>query len=216
MHLLHYFELNMILDSEKFQKLLNRAYDKSYGELYSSSDNDKNVDYAMASKGVKISYHDNTHKKKVKLTINFDMLDDDKPLQKLEKHVDNYFSSEYSLDDFKLTRMGLISDIDVRERWKVAAYLKVLQRVGRVKGFSPSSDSQLDNDISFCLDGNSNGIKFLIYNLEKTAKNQLMDFIMKLLKWLKSGSMKNLLPQRIIINDSAEPSNSGDSLRRVS
>ena len=56
--------------------------------------------------------------------------------------------------------------VDVRSNEKVSAYLKVLRRIGKVKGFSPSRDSSLDDDVSLCLDGNSNGIKFMLYDLE--------------------------------------------------
>jgi hypothetical protein len=98
-----------------------------------------------------------------------------KALHKLETRIDEYFNSKYALNDFKLNRMGLIADIDVRERGKVAAYLKVLQRIGRVKGFSPSSYKWLDDDTSFCLEGNSNKVTFMIYDLEKMVKNQLME-----------------------------------------
>ena len=183
MHILHYFELTLTLDSEKFSKLFNRAYEKS--TLYADSDNDdKYVDYTLASKGITVTYHDKSHKKKVKFTINpdwllgSDELDHDsiaKSLRKLETCIGDYFNSKYRLDDFKLTRMGLISDIDVREREKVTAYLKVLQRIGKVKGFSPSSNSWIDDDICFCLEGNSNGIEFMIYDLEKLAKDQLKE-----------------------------------------
>ena len=62
--------------------------------------------------------------------------------------------------------MFLTTDIDVRSSEKVYDYLKVLRRIGKIKGFSPSKDSWLDDDNGFCLDGNSNGIKFLLYDLE--------------------------------------------------
>jgi hypothetical protein len=168
-HPQHYFELTLTLDPEKFNKLLNRA-------------NDELVDNALASKGITITYHDNSYKKKVKFTVNSNwILGGDEPdhknisklLRKLETHIGDYFNSKYTLNDFKLTRMGIIADIDVRKRERVGAYLKVIQRIGKVKGFSPSSDSRLDDDISFCLEGNSNGIDFMIYDLEKLVKDQL-------------------------------------------
>ena len=184
MHLQQYYEFSLTLDTEKFSKLLDRAYDKSKGEYQSYSDNDKYFDYALASKGVTITYHDKSYKKKVKLTVDphwtlggdgADRNDIEKSLRKLEAYINDYFGSQYELDDFILTKMGIISDINVHKRENVAAYLKVLQRVGKVKGFSPLSDNWLDDDTSFCLEGNSNGIKFMIYDLEKLAKDQLME-----------------------------------------
>ena len=211
MHLQHYFELSLTLDSEKFNILLNRAFGKSNGELY--SDGDKYVDHALAHKGITISYHDNSHKKKVKLTVHLDGSSDEtdsnriaKMLHKLENRIGDYFNSEYTIDDFRLNRMGIIADIDVHEKKKVTAYMRVLQRLGKVKKFSPSSNSQLNSDFSFCLEGNSNGIDFLIYDLEKVAKSQLTEAESK--RWkLKSVTEysrfsnatvneKRLLPQR--------------------
>lgn len=55
----------------------------------------------------------------------------------------------------------------------VEAYLKVLRRTGKVKGFSPVSYECFENVDSFCLEGNSNGIDFMIYDLEGLCKRQL-------------------------------------------
>ena len=44
--------------------------------------------------------------------------------------------------------------------------MKVLRRVGKVKGFSPSKDDWSGDDTGLCYDGNSNGIKFLLYDSE--------------------------------------------------
>jgi len=105
------------------------------------------------------------------------MLDSDKPdpekfVRKLEKRVNGYFNNKCQLDDFELTGMALTTDIDVRSRENVSDYMKVIQRVGKVKGFSPSQDNWLDDDISFCLDGNSNGVKFQLYDLEAVLGEQ--------------------------------------------
>ena len=184
MHSQYYFELTLTLDTEKFRKLLNRAKYKSKEEYESYSDNDNFVDDTLASKGITVAYHDNSHKKKVKLTVNSNwILGDDAPdhdsiaksLRKLNARISEYFKSKYSLNDFKLTQMGVILDIDVREQDKVPAYLKIFKKVGKVKGFSPSNDSRFDNDNCFCLEGNSNGITFLIYDLEKVVKDELIE-----------------------------------------
>ena len=55
----------------------------------------------------------------------------------------------------------------------VLAYLKVLQRIGKVKGYSPSDYDCFDSRNSFCLDGNSNDIEFLLYDLEGVIADQI-------------------------------------------
>lgn len=71
--------------------------------------------------------------------------------------------------------MVLTAEINVHDREKVSAYIKVLQRIGKVKGFSPPRDNWLNDNISFCLDGNSNGIAFLAYDLDGLFKEQLKE-----------------------------------------
>lgn len=175
MYINHVFEFTMVVESDKFHKLLNRACDK-----IEDLDNNKYVDQTLASKGILITYHDKQYKKKVHLTVYPNaILDGDAPdkdnisklIRKLENRIDEYFNSKYRLNDFNLNRITLTTDINVRDRDKVSAYIKVLQRVGKVKGFSPSRDSC--DDISFCLEGNSNGVEFAVYNLEKLLRERL-------------------------------------------
>ena len=169
MYLKSTLELTLSLDSEKFYELLDRVHSKS-----EYSDGNKLVDETLASKGIIVTYHDKQYKKKVQLTANLNLLLDgdepdqgnaDKLIRKLEKRVNNYFGSMYALDDFNLSKMYLATDIDVGGRDKAGAYIKVLQRIGRVKGFSPPRDNRLSDKISFCLDGNSNGVEFMIYDM---------------------------------------------------
>ncbi len=108
-----------------------------------------------------------------RLLLGADKIDSDKIIRKLDKYISRYFDSEYRLDDFTLSGMALATDIGVSNRENVASYLKVLHRVGRVKGFSPIYFDCFDDNTSFCLDGNSNGIQFLIYDLESLLRSQL-------------------------------------------
>jgi len=170
------FHLSLILESEKFNKLFERAY-------YSLDhvDENKYADYSLASKGITILYQDSQYKKEIKLIVNpCRLLDTDKPnpdklIHKLEKRVNNYFNSKYQLDDFELSGMELTTDIDVGSSEKAFDYLKVLRRIGKVKGFTLSSDNWLGDDISLCFDGNSNGIKFMLYDLETILREQTSD-----------------------------------------
>lgn len=133
----------------------------------------------MASKGIVIKYRDSQYKKKIRLiadykvVLNSSEIDSDKFIRKLDKRIGEYFDHKYQLEDFAVARMVLTTDIDVREQKNVSAYLKVLQRIGRVKGFSPASYDCFDTGDSFCLEGNSNGIQFLIYDLENLLESQL-------------------------------------------
>ena len=169
-------ELSMVLNTDHFQRVLAKASKSSVLK----EDGDEYADLSMAAKGITVLYRDSRYKKKVRLIVNTyllldDVSDTDKLLRKLDKRITEYFSFKYHLDDFSLSGMNLITDIDVGARKNVSAYLKVLQRVGKVKGFSPTSYDGLSDSASFCLSGNSSGIDFLLYDLEDAVKGQLTD-----------------------------------------
>lgn len=161
-------ELSMVLDNEKFHKLLTRVCNRA-----ECLNDNKYIDQSLSSKGMIVTYHDKQYKKKVQITINPSVMiadgefDSGKLIHKLERRIQEYFGLKYNLSDFDLKRMILMADIDVGSREKVSSYIKVLQRIGKVKGFSPQSYECLDDDSGFYLDGNSNGIQFLIYDLER-------------------------------------------------
>ena len=166
------FELSMVLDSDSFYEVLNRTASlEETGEGY--------IDQLPAAKGLMVLYRDSTYKKKIRLLVNSGMIlspdaqDPDGFLKKLDKRIGKYFGGKYQTDDFELSGMVLTEDLDVCSRKNVAAYLKVLQRTGRVKGFSPTEYDCFKDGASFCLDGNSNGIEFRIYDLERMAAGHL-------------------------------------------
>lgn len=166
------FELSMVLDRDRFDKVLNRTgYLEETDEWY--------IDSSFAVKGILVKYRDSQYKKKVRLIIHpgliFDSAeqDPDRFVRKLDKRIGRYFGDKYRLDDFDLSGMALTVDMDVGSRENAAAYLKVIQRIGRVKGFSPSEYDCFEEGTSFCLDGNSNGIVFWIYDLERMAVGHL-------------------------------------------
>jgi hypothetical protein len=169
MKIMQTFELTMTLDTERFNKLKRRLNSNSGGRNNS----------LLVTEGISVSYHDKQYKKKVVLNVTPKwMLGDGEPgHSNLDRKLDEYISanigSKYQLDDFRVTGMFLIADIDVHDRERVADYMKVLQRVGKVKGFSPLSDNLIGDDISFNLAGNSNGIEFWAYDLEQLLKKEL-------------------------------------------
>ena len=171
------FELSMILDTVKFQEIFDMAYDRTG---YLKVDEDEFVDTSLSSKGITVTYRDSRYKKKVRILANASLVMDDpsltdKLLRKLDKRIRTYFNFKISVNNFTLSGMNLIADIDVGSRANTSDYLKVLQRVGKVKGFSPASYDCLNDKASFCLSGNSNAIDFQLYDLEQATADQLRD-----------------------------------------
>lgn len=170
------FELSMMLNAEHFQRVLARA--SKSGVLKEAGD--EYTDLSMAAKGITVLYRDSRYKKRVRLIVNTyllldDISDTDKLLRKLDKRITEYFDHKFRLDDFALCGANLVVDINAGSRTSVSNYLKVIRRVGKVKGFSPVSYDGLSDSASFCLSGNSSGIDFLLYDLEDTVKGQLTD-----------------------------------------
>ena len=172
MYINQIYELSMILDNEKFHKVLRRA-NKRIGCL--EEKDGEYVDRSMAVKGVTVAYRDSQYKKKVKVVINsgrvidYDKTEPDKFLRKIDKGIGEYFDYKYNVEGFSLSGVTFVTDIDVDSRESVSAYLKVLRRVGRVKGFKPVVYDRFEDIDNFCLEGNSNGIGFLLYNMEDYA-----------------------------------------------
>lgn len=169
------YELSMVLDTEHFQRVFDRTYHKTG---YLEDLEDEYLDTSLASKGITVIYRDSRYKKKVRLLVNAALVVDDssntgKLLRKLDKRITEYFDHSYKLNDFTLSGANFVLDINVGSRANVMDYLKVLQRIGKVKGFSPVTYDCLDDGTSFCLSGNSNNTNFLLYDLEQTILSQL-------------------------------------------
>lgn len=172
------FELSMSMYNDQFQEILARMFDRA--DTWHETENGY-VDCSLSDDGITVFYRDSKYKKKVRLSINTNLLlddvsDTDKLLRKLDKRISKYFDSRLCVDDFTLSGMSVVADIDVETRDNASAYLKVLQRVGKVKGFSPASYDGLNEKTSFCLSGNSNAIDFLFYDLEQSVMNWLQDY----------------------------------------
>ena len=172
------FELSMVLDSTKFHKVFNEACDRS--DCMERKE-DEFVDHILASKGIMIIFRDSQYKKKIRVLANSRVAtesgktDPEKFIRKLDKRIREYFGFKYKIDDFNLSGMTFTAEINVGDNEMVTAYLKVLQRIGRVKGFSPVGYDCFDDNNSFCLEGNSNGIEFLLYDLGNVLMSQLKE-----------------------------------------
>ena len=130
------FELSMILDTDPFQRIFTTK--ASY--LKEVELDGEYIDPSLAEKGITVVYRASKYKKKVRVLVNAGMVvddpsDTDKLLHKLGKRISEYFDHKYKLDDFTLSGVTLTLDIAIGSREKVSDYLKVLQRIGKVKGF---------------------------------------------------------------------------------
>ena len=176
MHINHIFELSMVLDGEKFHKVFDKVRDhtESLEKI-----GDEYIDHALDSKGITVIYRNSQYRKKIKVLVNsgasskWSIADPEKFIRKLDKRIREYFGFKYKLNDFNLSGMTVVADINVGNSKMVTEYLKVLKRIGRVKGFSAVGYDCFDNNMSFCMEGNSNGIDFLLYDLKSTLVNQL-------------------------------------------
>ncbi len=161
------FELSITVDTEAFQKILSMTYDKST-QLREVEEG--YIDQSLAHKGITIIFRDSQYKKKVRILVNTCLLvgdpdNADKLTRKLNKKIIEYFNQRFQMEDFTLSGMNLVADIDVGNRKNVSDYLRVIQKVGKVKGFSPIDYEFLDGVDNFCLGGNSNSTDFLLYDL---------------------------------------------------
>lgn len=186
----HTFELSLVLNTNDFCKCIDKAYKNAEGKHRLYPKDGALWDDALKDKGVKIGYHDNTFKKKIKFIVNpTRMLGGDdvkklwksnndnisKLLSKLKEYIESYFDFKYKLNDFKLTRMDFTVNINVVDRKNVSAYIKVLRNIGKVKGFKPKydkKDDRIDQDLSFDLEGNSNGVEFTAYDKEAVSERK--------------------------------------------
>ncbi|RKJ53251.1 hypothetical protein D7Y09_13055 [bacterium 1XD42-1] len=168
------FELSLILDTDPFHKIFTTK--ASY--LKEVELDGEYIDPSLAEKGITVVYRASKYKKRIRVLANAGMIvndysNTDKLIRKLDKRISEYFNHRYTLDDFTMSGVTLTVDIDVDSREKVSDYLKVLQRIGKVKGFSPVDYDCFDSKASFCLSGNSNDIDFLLYDLEAATVGQL-------------------------------------------
>ncbi len=179
MYINHIFELSIVLDGKSFQKITDRVGPLADGWEY---DDDEYTDRgALKSCGITVKFRDSRYKKKIQLLVNTAVLldggkqDGGKLIRRLNTFVSEYFHTKLRLNDFTLTGAAFIIDMDVGSRGTTSAYIRVLQRIGKVKGFSPASNEGLAKNSSFCLSGNSNDIDFLIYDLRQAIKRNAVD-----------------------------------------
>lgn len=176
MYINQIFELSMVLDNEEFQKVLNRVCRKNG---YMEENEDGYIDKSLSSKGVTVMYRDSQYKKKIKLIVeprlvlDSNQTDSDRFIRKLDKRINEYFDFKYNGNDFDLSGATFATDIDVHNHENVSAYLKVLNRISKVKGYSPAEYDCFEDVGNFCLAGNSNHINFWLYDLKGLLDSRL-------------------------------------------
>jgi len=173
MHVNQIMELVMPMDTESFIPLLNAVFRNSdsikEGENYL-------IDCSLEHNGILFFYRNSQYQKKVKMIVNTDLLlNGETPnphqlLQKIKKQLGKYINGSFCLDQFTLSKVTTITDIHVGSQSKVDAYIKVLRRIGRVKGFTPVEYDCIDTDNGFCLTGNSNHIDVFLYDAKAMLK----------------------------------------------
>jgi len=152
------------------------------------------TDYSLFEDGLSIKF-DDRHRKRIRLIVNPSRVlgGDDVPKllkpnkRNVTKLIDNsnellsqYFSGDYDLNDFTLTRIDFTANINVGNQETVSGYIKALHGIGKVKKFSPKYSKQdyysgrIDKDNSFDLIGNSENIEFTAYD-KQAQLEQLAD-----------------------------------------
>lgn len=193
---IHTFELTMETNQKNFKYLLSCAFQKAkkhhrVGRSTKFTSSDVRIDDALASKGITIEYHNYEFRKMIKLCINPSIVlggDDlkiwkpsinhiDELLELLNNHIDEYFDSNYEINDFLLTRIDFTANLDVGKK-NVPAYIQLMHKLGKVKKFSAKysksdySSGKIDKATSFDLKGKTNGIEFSVYDKEADLRSK--------------------------------------------
>ena len=92
-------------------------------------------------------------------------IDPSKLVKKLRKRIGNYFGTRLSISDFDVDEMHYSTDICEHSSADALEYIRVMKRVGRVKGYSVERCDGINAENGVCLAGNSNGRIFVMYIL---------------------------------------------------
>ena len=180
----HTLELTMDADKDTFHRWRDSVRgNMTYNDI-------ENKDFALVKDGVTVWYHKTEFKTKIKLHVNpskalglDDLVKLWKPSHKnivdflttLDELIGSYFDDEYGIKDFKLTRIDFTKNIHLDDSKKVSAYIRFMHNIRKVKGFSPKDwrhYEDYDEDLSFDLEGNSNGVEFTAYDKAAALRNQ--------------------------------------------
>lgn len=197
---IHTFELTLDTNSKSFNRLLSRAYKMAkrdrhrVGHSTRHTKNDVRIDDALASEGITVEYHNDTYRKMIKLRINPskvlggddlelwipNMANTEELIDRLQDHIEDYFDGNYCLDDLILSRAEFTANLQVGKE-NIPVYIGLMHKIGKVTGYSPKftkwdyMTGAIEKELSFDLEGNTNGVAFTAYNkqadLKKKGKN---------------------------------------------
>ena len=134
MYINEIFELSMVLDHERFYQIFKHVYSK-IGCMENGED--EYIDQSLEEKGITVIYRDSQYRKKIKILVNsgasskWSIADPEKFIRKLDKRIREYFGFKYKLNDFNLSGMTVVADINVGNSKMITEYLKVLKQIGR-------------------------------------------------------------------------------------
>ena len=195
---IHTFELANEYTTKEFNRLLSCGYKNAkqnknrLGKSTKYKQLDVRVDDSLAHQGITIEYHNGNFKKFIKLIVNpsevlggCDMklwkannTNTERLIEILKIHIDDYFNSEYKLNDFLLTRVEVTANLYVGKD-NIPAYVNLMHKIGKVKKFSPKyskseySTGRINKAHSFDLEGKSNNMGFTVYDKESDLSNKL-------------------------------------------
>lgn len=191
---IHTCEFTLETNYKNFNYLLSNAYKKAKGHhrLGPSTKNEHvKVDEALGSKGITVEYHEYEYRRMIKVIANPskvlggsdlklwkpDIRNIEEFLDLLNEHLEDYFYSNYELNDFLLTRIDFTSNFKVGKSL-VPEYISAIHKLGKVKKFRPKFDKTFYSshpdfkETSFDLVGKTNHIEFTIYDKSSDYKNR--------------------------------------------
>lgn len=183
---IHTFEITLIMVDGKFKKLLSKAYEMSADNHRLVKKKEEYKDHIFDKKGVKIRlskfWANGKMYGKVCFIVNPSKLlggddlnlwepnksNNSELIKRLENCIDKYFESKVKLDDFVLSRVDFTVNIQVGSKKAVAAYIEILRKLGKIKGFSDTYDKSkydwYDGKLSFDLTSKSDDTQFTAYD----------------------------------------------------
>ncbi len=197
---IHTLELTLETSSKEFNEFLSHAYKMAKKEKHRvghstrHTSTDVRVDDSLISYGITVEYHNCDFRKMIRFRVNPSEVlggndlklwkptdyNIDRLIRLLSIHIENYFDSDYELNDLVLTRVEFTANLDVGKD-NVSSYIELMHKIGKVKKFSKKysnldyATDRIEKEHSFDLEGKTNGIGFTVYDKEADLKKKGKD-----------------------------------------
>ncbi len=197
---IHTLELTLETSSKEFNEFLSHAYKMAKKEKHRvghstrHTSTDVRVDDSLISYGITVEYHNCDFRKMIRFRVNPSEVlggndlklwkptdsNIDRLIRLLSIHIENYFDSDYGLNDLMLTRVEFTANLDVGKD-NVSSYIELMHKIGKVKKFSKKysnldyATDRIEKEHSFDLEGKTNGIGFTVYDKEADLKKKGKD-----------------------------------------